>query len=141
MKWRERREEALEVTQIACLCWSHMTLLRITPLNKVAWGELFVNFQEKRGCLVTTHARADHFPDLLVIVQGKWATHYKNTAHTTWALHGVPSLTTMLAACERKSVQLQAHVRYSQKETPRLFSWEFSSNQLAHRESIACNWL
>ena len=33
------------------------------------------------------------------------------------------------------------HVRYSQKETPVLFSWEFSCNQLAHRESIACNWL
>ena len=32
-------------------------------------------------------------------------------------------------------------VRYSQKETPGLFSWEFSCNQLAHRESIACNWL
>ena len=32
-------------------------------------------------------------------------------------------------------------VRYSQKETPVLFSWEFSCNQLAHRESIACNWL
>ena len=32
-------------------------------------------------------------------------------------------------------------IRYSQKETPRLFSWEFSRNQLAHRESIACNWL
>ena len=32
-------------------------------------------------------------------------------------------------------------LRYSQKETPGLFSWEFSCNQLAHRESIACNWL
>ena len=32
-------------------------------------------------------------------------------------------------------------LRYSQKETPELFSWEFSCNQLAHRESIACNWL
>ena len=32
-------------------------------------------------------------------------------------------------------------IRYSQKETPVLFSWEFSCNQLAHRESIACNWL
>ena len=31
--------------------------------------------------------------------------------------------------------------RYRQKETPQLFSWEFSCNQLAHRESIACNWL
>ena len=30
---------------------------------------------------------------------------------------------------------------YRQKETPQLFSWEFSCNQLAHRESIACNWL
>ena len=36
-----------------------------------------------------------------------------------------------------------SYVRYSQKETPGLFSWEFSCNQLAHRESIACwcNWL
>ena len=33
------------------------------------------------------------------------------------------------------------YIRYSQKETPVLFSWEFSCNQLAHRESIACNWL
>ena len=32
-------------------------------------------------------------------------------------------------------------IRYRQKETPELFSWEFSCNQLAHRESIACNWL
>ena len=32
-------------------------------------------------------------------------------------------------------------LRYRQKETPELFSWEFSCNQLAHRESIACNWL
>ena len=32
-------------------------------------------------------------------------------------------------------------VRYRQKEMPELFSWEFSCNQLAHRESIACNWL
>ena len=33
------------------------------------------------------------------------------------------------------------HVRYRQKETPQLFTWEFSCYQLAHRESIACNWL
>ena len=39
------------------------------------------------------------------------------------------------------TVQSLLHVRYSQKETPGLFSWEFSCNQLAHRESIACNWL
>ena len=32
-------------------------------------------------------------------------------------------------------------IQYRQKETPQLFSWEFSCNQLAHRESIACNWL
>ena len=38
-------------------------------------------------------------------------------------------------------ISFNAHVRYSQKETPGLFSWEFSCNQLAHRESIACTWL
>ena len=29
---------------------------------------------------------------------------------------------------------VHVHVRYSQKETPVLFSWEFSCNQLAHVE-------
>ena len=32
-------------------------------------------------------------------------------------------------------------VQYRPKERLQLFSWEFSCNQLAHRESIACNWL
>ena len=40
-----------------------------------------------------------------------------------------------------KLCELLTDIRYSQKETPGLFSWEFSCNQLAHRESIACNWL
>ena len=49
----------------------------------------------------------------------------------------------LLFQCRDLYIEREAlwYVRYSQKETPGLFSWEFSCNQLAHRESIACNWL